>query len=55
MCSGRNLDWVNAFAGIAMPSWTHRLIAFGREPAPVKTFAIEQDEDNVFVLVGEQD
>jgi len=53
VCTGRNVDWVNAVVGIPMPRWTHRLIALGREPAPVKTLAVEHDEQHVFVIIAE--
>ena len=44
ICSGRNLDWVNSVAGLPMPAWSHKLIAFGKAPAPIKTYpVIEQD------------
>ena len=44
ICSGKNLDWVNAVVGIPMPVWSHKLIALGKPPAPIRTFpATEQD------------
>ena len=50
LCSGRNLDWVNAFLGVPMPSWTHKMIAMGKAPAPLKTLAVEESGGEVFAL-----
>ena len=35
--TGENMDWVNAFAGIPMPKWTHGMISMGKAPAPLQT------------------
>ena len=32
MCSGKNLDWVNSFVGIPMPSFMHGMISMGKKP-----------------------
>jgi len=47
--TGRNLDWVSAVMGVAMPSWTHKAISMGKAPAPLKTLAVEEVADDVFV------
>lgn len=52
VCTGRNLDWVNSFAGIPMPAWSHKLIGLGRQPAPIDTFVAEDKEGAVFVTIG---
>lgn len=49
MCSGANVDWVNSFAGMPMPRWTHRMIAMGKEPAPLTTLAVEELDGKVYV------
>ena len=48
-CTGANMDWVNAFAGIPMPKWTHGMISMGKEPAPLLTMPAEEDNGEVFV------
>ena len=50
-CTGRNLDWVSAFMGIPMPGWTHKAIAMGKSPAPLKTLAVEESGGEVFVTL----
>ena len=49
--SGENLDWAPGFAGREMPSWSKRLIALGRKPAPLATYAVSIDGDDVYVEV----
>ncbi len=49
VCSGKNLDWVNRFAGIRTPRWSHQLIALGKSPAPIQTFATHEEDGQVFI------
>ena len=48
--TGENTDWVAALGGkVALPKWSRGLLSMGKKPAPVKTFAVEIDNDDVFV------
>lgn len=47
--TGANVDWVNSVAGIPLPQWSHRLIALGKEPQAVRTFAVSVEGGTVFV------
>jgi len=49
-CSGANLDWVNAFAGVPMPKWTHGMISMGKSPAPLTVVTTEEQDGEIFVL-----
>lgn len=51
VCSGDSLGWVNSIPGVSMPDWTHRLIALGRKPAPLRTFATAEESGQVFVSI----
>ena len=51
VCSGKNVDWVNAFAGVPMPRWAQGLMALGKEPAPIRTFETSEESGRVFVSV----
>ncbi len=51
VCSGKNLDWVNSFAGVPTPKWTHGLIAMGKSPAPIQTFEASEEDGAVFIDV----
>lgn len=51
VCTGANLDWCNAVAGIPMPGWTHRLLALGKQPAPLPVYETTEENGNVFVRV----
>jgi nitrite reductase/ring-hydroxylating ferredoxin subunit len=49
LCTGENRDWTSGFAGRKMPRWSHRLIALGRKPAPLTTYRVEVEGEDVFV------
>lgn len=51
VCTGRNVDWVNAVAGVPMPGWMHKLIALGKEPAPIRTFEVSEEAGQLFIHV----
>jgi nitrite reductase/ring-hydroxylating ferredoxin subunit len=50
VCTGENIEWVNSFAGISTPKWTHKIIAMGKAPAPIKSF--ETSEEAGVISVG---
>jgi nitrite reductase/ring-hydroxylating ferredoxin subunit len=53
--TGKNLDWVCAFAGVPMPRWSHSLIALGKKPAPLRTFVVEERAGRLLVsLPGDE-
>jgi nitrite reductase/ring-hydroxylating ferredoxin subunit len=49
LCTGENLDWAPGFAGRAMPRWSARLIALGRKPAPLTTYPVVVEGEDVLV------
>lgn len=49
LATGDNLDWTPGFAGRDMPRWSRRLIALGRRPAPLTTYEVSVDGDDVYV------
>ena len=49
--TGANTDWVCSFAGLPTPLWTRALLAMGKKPQPVRTFAVTVENDGVFVEV----
>ena len=49
LCSGANLDWVNAVAGLPLPVWSRRLAALGRAPTALRTFTAEERDGAVYV------
>jgi nitrite reductase/ring-hydroxylating ferredoxin subunit len=50
LCSGENLDWAIGFAGRPIPRWSRRLVALGRKPAPLTTYPVVVDGEDVFVV-----
>ncbi len=51
LCTGANLDWATGFAGRAVPQWSRRMVALGRKPAPLTTYPVVIDGDDVLVEV----
>jgi nitrite reductase/ring-hydroxylating ferredoxin subunit len=49
LASGENLDWAPGFAGRDMPRWSRRMIALGRKPSPLTTYAVTVEDDDVYV------
>ena len=49
LASGENRDWAPGFAGRDMPRWSRRLIALGRKPAPLTTYPVVVEGDDVYV------
>lgn len=49
LATGDNLDWSPGFAGKDLPRWSRKLIALGRQPAPLTTYAVTVDGDDVYV------
>lgn len=51
ICTGRNVEWVNGFLGMSMPSWARKIIVMGKSPAPLQTLASEETDQGVFVTI----
>ena len=51
MCIGENLDWVTGFAGAKLPDWSRKLLAMGRKPAPIKTFRVLAEGNQLFIEI----
>ena len=51
LCTGENLDWAPGFAGLDMPRWSRRAIALGRKPAPLTTYEVVVEGQDVYVEV----
>lgn len=49
--TGENRDWAPGFAGRDMPRWSRKMIALGRKPAPLTTYPVTIDGDDVYVEV----
>lgn len=49
LATGENRDWAPGFAGRDMPVWSRRLIALGRKPAPLTTYPVTVEGDDVYV------
>lgn len=51
LCSGANVQWCSGVGGATLPSWTHGLIALGKEPKDLTAFEAREENGRVFVRV----
>jgi nitrite reductase/ring-hydroxylating ferredoxin subunit len=51
LVTGENSDWVAAVAGVKIPDWSRALLTFGKKPAPMRTFPVTVEGDDVYVEV----
>jgi len=50
VCTGANVEWVQNFpGGIKAPQFMRKVIAMGKEPAPLARFSAEEESGRVFV------
>jgi len=49
IATGENMDWVNGVLGMPLPRWACKLIAMGKDPAPLTTLQVEERDAAVFV------
>lgn len=47
--TGENLDWVSGVAGRSTPRWSRKVMSAGRKPAPLTTYAVVVEDDEVFI------
>ncbi len=51
LTTGKNLDWVRGLGGMRLPGWSRALIALGKEPTPLTTYPVTEEQGEVFVDV----
>lgn len=49
LCSGKNLDWVTGVVGVKLPEWSRKIVALGKEPQPIQSFTVTEEEGKLFV------
>lgn len=49
MCTGKNLDWVQGVVGVKLPEWSRKIIALGKEPTPIQSFKVIEQDGKLFV------
>jgi nitrite reductase/ring-hydroxylating ferredoxin subunit len=47
--SGENLDWVTNVMGMSVPKWVCKMIEMGKNPAPLTTLTVKEENGEVFV------
>jgi nitrite reductase/ring-hydroxylating ferredoxin subunit len=51
LCTGENLDWAVGFAGRKVPAWSQKMMGMGRTPAPLTTYPVTREGDDLFIDV----
>ena len=49
LTTGENVKWVNSFAGIPLPEWSHQALSIGKSAQGLKTFAVTEQGDEVSI------
>lgn len=50
VCTGKSVEWVqNIPGGIRAPKFMHKMIALGKEPAPIRHFKASEKDGKVLV------
>ncbi len=49
VCTGKNVEWVESFVGIPLPSVAQKVMAMGKAPTDVASFTVTQEGDDLFV------
>ncbi len=47
--TGENLDWAGGLGGRSVPGWSRRIMAAGRKPAPLRTYPLVVEGEDVLV------
>ncbi len=51
MCTGKNVEWVESFAGIPLPGMAKKMMAMGKAPTDVASFTVTQEGEALSVDV----
>ena len=49
LCTGKNVEWVDSFAGIPLPGVAQKMMAMGKSPTDVTSFNVTQEGEDLFI------
>jgi nitrite reductase/ring-hydroxylating ferredoxin subunit len=49
LTTGANVKWVDSFAGIPLPEWSHQALSIGKAAQGLKTFAVSEQGEEVSI------
>jgi nitrite reductase/ring-hydroxylating ferredoxin subunit len=49
ICTGKNIEWVDSFVGIPLPGVAQKIMAMGKAPTDVASFAVTQEGEDLFI------
>ncbi len=49
ICTGKNVEWVESFVGIPLPGVAKKMMAMGKEPTDVASFAVTVEGEDLLI------
>ncbi|WP_370306025.1 Rieske (2Fe-2S) protein [Sinimarinibacterium flocculans] len=49
LSTGESLGWADSFAGVALPRWSHGLLAAGRKARALQAFPCAEEDERVWL------
>ena len=49
VCTGKNVEWVDSVVGIPLPDFAKKMMAMGKAPTDIKSFAVSQEGTDLFM------
>jgi nitrite reductase/ring-hydroxylating ferredoxin subunit len=49
ICTGKNVEWVDSVVGIPLPGIAKKMMAMGKAPTDVASFAVTQEGEDLFI------
>jgi nitrite reductase/ring-hydroxylating ferredoxin subunit len=49
ICTGKNVEWVESVVGIPLPGAAKKMMAMGKSPTDVASFAVTQEGEDLFI------
>jgi nitrite reductase/ring-hydroxylating ferredoxin subunit len=49
ICTGKNVEWVDSVVGIPLPGIAKKMMAMGKAPTDVASFAVTQEGGDLFI------
>ena len=49
VCTGANLDWTPGVAGVKVPAWSRKVLALGKQPAPLTVVPVHVADGEILL------
>lgn len=51
LSTGENVEWVNSFVGIPLPTGLRSIVSLGKSPQGLKTYPVTQQGDDISIAI----